>query len=161
MKTTKLINSLFLLGFTIILSTSVFAQEKPSSEKTKACCTEKTAKHVCTDECKTIGCDAVKAKEAKVAMDAKHVCTDECKTIGCDAVKAKEAKARMDAKHVCTDECKTKGCDFVKAKEAKAALDLNKDGLIYECPMKCEAASDEPGNCSKCGMKLKKVSVKS
>ena len=37
-------------------------------------------------------------------------------------------------------------------------IDKNNDGFIYECPMKCEA-SDKPGECSKCGMKLEKVSV--
>jgi hypothetical protein len=37
-------------------------------------------------------------------------------------------------------------------------IDKNNDGVIYQCPMKCEA-SDEAGECSKCGMKLKEVSV--
>lgn len=27
----------------------------------------------------------------------------------------------------------------------------------YECPMKCEPASDKQGKCSKCGMDLKKI----
>jgi Heavy metal binding domain len=38
-------------------------------------------------------------------------------------------------------------------------IDKNNDGIIYECPMKCEAATDMPGECSKCGMKLAKISV--
>lgn len=38
-------------------------------------------------------------------------------------------------------------------------MDKNNDGVIYECPMKCEAPSDEPGECSKCGMTLKEISV--
>ncbi len=133
MKKTNLINSLFVVALAILFSTSVFAQEKPSTEKSKECCSSKTAKHVCTDECKTAGCDVVKAKEAKACADA--------------------------AKHVCTDECKTAGCDVVKTKEARAALDVNNDGYIYECSMKCDA-SDNAGECSKCGMDLKKVSVK-
>ena len=100
-----------------------------------------------------------------MSATVEHECTDECKTHGCDYVKAKEAKAEMKSntkapKHVCTDECHEKGCDFVKAKEVRAALDINNDGLIYECPMKCES-SDHAGECSKCGMELKKVSVKS
>ena len=132
MKKTNLINSLFAVAFALLLSTSVFAQEKPSTEKSKECCSSKTAKHVCTDECKTAGCDAVKANEAKACEETKHVCTDECHD---------------------------KGCDEVKANEARAALDLNKDGYIYECSMKCET-SDNAGECSKCGMDLKKVSVK-
>jgi PBP1b-binding outer membrane lipoprotein LpoB len=27
----------------------------------------------------------------------------------------------------------------------------------YECPMKCEPATDKPGKCGKCGMDLKEV----
>jgi len=158
MRKANLINPLFAIVFAILLSTSVFAQEKPSTEEAKKCCADKTAKHVCTEECKTSGCDAVKANEAKACKDTKHVCTAECKTSGCDAVKANEAKACEDKKHVCTDECHDKGCDEVKANEAKAALDLNKDGYVYECSMKCET-SDNAGDCSKCGMELKKVSV--
>ncbi len=42
-----------------------------------------------------------------------------------------------------------------KMKEMKK-IDKNKDGVVYECPMKCEAPKDEPGECSKCGMELKK-----
>ena len=82
-------------------------------------------------------------------------------TKGCDYVKAQEAKTAKTAtvKHTCTAECHDKGCDFVKAKEARAALDVNSDGYIYECSMKCDA-SDHAGECSKCGMELKKVSVK-
>jgi len=36
--------------------------------------------------------------------------------------------------------------------------DKNNDGVIYQCPMKCEA-SDKAGECSKCGMKLAEISV--
>ncbi len=39
-------------------------------------------------------------------------------------------------------------------------IDKNKDGYVYECPMKCEAPKDVPGECSKCGMTLKKISIK-
>jgi hypothetical protein len=141
MKKVKLINSIFALAFALLLSTSVFAQDKPMK------------KHPA--ECKCESC-------ATMSQAVEHQCTDECKEHGCDFVKAKEMKAANSkaVKHVCTDECKTKGCDFVKANEARAALDLNHDGSIYECPMKCEA-SDHEGECSKCGMELKKVSVKS
>lgn len=38
-------------------------------------------------------------------------------------------------------------------------IDKNNDGIIYECPMKCEAPTDKPGSCSKCGMTLKEISV--
>jgi len=40
------------------------------------------------------------------------------------------------------------------------SIDKNNDGVIYECPMKCEAPSDKPGECSKCGMALKEISIK-
>ena len=39
------------------------------------------------------------------------------------------------------------------------SIDKNKDGKIFECPMKCEAGKDAAGECSKCGMKLKEVSI--
>ena len=128
----KLINSLFAVAFLVVLSTTVFAQEKPAHKHDKV-----------------------------MVEDVKHDCTGECMDKECDS---EEAKASMEAnattvEHVCTAECKTKGCDYVKAQEARAALDKNKDGYIYECPMKCEA-TDAAGECSKCGMKLKKTSVK-
>ena len=40
------------------------------------------------------------------------------------------------------------------------SVDKNNDGVVYACPMKCEPAQDEEGECSKCGMKLKEVSLK-
>lgn len=38
-------------------------------------------------------------------------------------------------------------------------VDTNKDGFVYQCPMKCEEPSDKEGDCTKCGMKLSKISV--
>lgn len=38
-------------------------------------------------------------------------------------------------------------------------IDKNKDGYVYQCPMKCEVPKDKEGECSKCGMNLKKTSV--
>ncbi len=119
MKDIKIAKSVTLLIFMLLLSASLTmaqdaAVKQVKKDMKKACCTTdmaKTAKHVCTDECKTLGCDVVKAKEAKaMMMSSKHVCTDECKTLGCDVVKAKEAKANMKMKkHICTDKCKN-GC---------------------------------------------------
>ena len=40
------------------------------------------------------------------------------------------------------------------------SIDKNKDGKVFQCPMKCEAPQDESGQCSKCGMNLKEISVK-
>jgi len=127
----KLINSLFAVAFIVVLSTTVFAQGKPAHKHDKAM----AENHECSEGCMDKSC-GVKGEEATTKMEA-----------GTSAVK-----------HVCTEECKTKGCDYVKAKEARAALDKNHDGYIYECEMKCEA-SDKAGECSKCGMPLKKVSV--
>ena len=112
MKNINIAKSFTLFVFLLLLSASFTIAQEAAVKKVKkdACCTTgdvKTAKHVCTDECKTLGCDIVKAKEAKAAL-TKHVCTDECKTLGCDVVKVKEAKARLN-KHTCTDACKN-GC---------------------------------------------------
>lgn len=38
-------------------------------------------------------------------------------------------------------------------------FDINKDGIVYQCPMKCEEPADKEGDCTKCGMKLSKISV--
>ena len=154
MKTINIIKVMAIVALTIFVSTSIIAQDKPSEpaksmekhECTDACKTEgcaaagtKTAnaEHKCTDECHEIGCAAVDAKAVK-ASSSNHACTTECKTEGCAAAKTKTAK------HVCTDECKTDGCTAAKA------------GVSYECPMKCEPASSEAGECSKCGMELEK-----
>lgn len=37
--------------------------------------------------------------------------------------------------------------------------DMNDDGMVYQCPMDWEVLSDEAGECPKCGMKLKEVTV--
>jgi len=39
-------------------------------------------------------------------------------------------------------------------------MDKNMDGYVYQCTMCKDQISDEAGKCSKCGMDLKKVSVK-
>ena len=38
-------------------------------------------------------------------------------------------------------------------------IDKNQDGKVYQCSMCSDQISDKPGECSKCGMKLSKVSV--
>jgi uncharacterized protein with PIN domain len=38
-------------------------------------------------------------------------------------------------------------------------IDKNKDGSLFQCSMNPDQMSDEPGDCSKCGMKLSKVSI--
>ncbi len=155
MKVTNIIKTTAIVVLSILLSTSMFAQEKPEAKPEKKECETKHEKKCCAD------------KSEKECKTKKHVCTDECKTAGCDAVKAKECKDKKEKKcktkkHVCTDECKTAGCDAVKAKECKdkkdkeCKKDKGTDGVKYECPMKCEPASDKPGECSKCGMELKK-----
>lgn len=141
MKLVNLTKTVTLIFFVMILSTALFAQEKPAKEtkaKVDSCCAHDSS-HVCNDECKTEGCAAVKAKESK---KVKHTCTDECSKVGCAAAKAKVAKTG-------DKDCKTKGCESKKCETAKTAK--------YECPMKCEPASDKEGKCSECGMDLKKV----
>ena len=39
------------------------------------------------------------------------------------------------------------------------AFDKNNDGKVYQCPMDFDVLSDNPGECSKCGMKLTEVSL--
>jgi hypothetical protein len=39
------------------------------------------------------------------------------------------------------------------------SLDQDKDGNLYQCEMDYDVISDKPGNCPKCGMELKKVSI--
>ena len=139
MNATKLITKLTIILFALVLSSSVFAQDKPKKEACKddckmECCS-KEAKHVCNDDCKANGCTA-KVDKPCCSKEAKHVCNDECKANGCTATISK------DSKHVCNDECTANGCTAMK--------------VSYECPMKCEPASDKPGECSKCGMELKK-----
>ena len=61
------------------------------------------------------------------------------------------------------DNKKDMTCDVVKSTETNAlkGVDIQKKGskksAIYACPMHSEVTSDKPGNCPKCGMKLKKI----
>ncbi len=124
MKVTNITKTIMMVALTLLLSTSIFAQDKPA--KKDECCST-VAKHECTSECKTIGCDAVKAKQANVEIK-KHQCTDECHTIGCAAVDAKTAKANS-IKHVCNDDCKTNGCSAAKmSKKEHKCTEACKDG---------------------------------
>ncbi|NOX17776.1 MAG: hypothetical protein GXO87_05780 [Chlorobi bacterium] len=41
------------------------------------------------------------------------------------------------------------------------SIDKNKDGKVYQCPMDKDQISDKAGDCPKCGMKMKEVSVES
>lgn len=120
---------LFVLLFSASFTLAQDATKKDCETSKEECCSSsevKTAEHKCTDECKTAGCDVVKAKEAK--LSSTHVCTDASKTVGCDAVKTSENK--MSIKHVCKDECKTAGCDAVKAAESKLSSN-------HECSDEC------------------------
>jgi len=38
-------------------------------------------------------------------------------------------------------------------------VDKNKDGKVYQCPMCADQIADDPGECSKCGMDLKEISL--
>ena len=134
----NIINLFIVMIFALILSSSLFAQEKPM----------KTHSEKSTDE--------ISSSDAKAD---KHNCTDECAENCCSHHSEVKTANTDESRHVHTEKCKEHGCDHSKVKEARAAFDMNKDGYIYECPMKCEV-SDAPGECSKCGMQLKKVSVK-
>jgi hypothetical protein len=66
---------------------------------------------------------------------------------GASAAFAQNAPAAAPAKTVKT----TKAAKGKKAKTA--ATETAK--VMYECPMKCEPATDKAGKCGKCGMDLK------
>jgi len=55
---------------------------------------------------------------------------------------------------------RNKTAEMMQKMNKMKKIDKNKDGFVYECPMKCEAPQDTPGECSKCGMKLQKMSIK-
>lgn len=38
-------------------------------------------------------------------------------------------------------------------------VDKNKDGKVYQCPMCADQLADDPGECPKCGMDLKEISL--
>lgn len=133
MKTKNILKSTAVIVLIMLLSTTLFAQEKPAKPE-KPVKMEKPEKPAKTE--KHSKDDACCSTETKVA---KHTCTDECGKIGCAAVKEKEAKAAKISK------------ENKPEKPAKVTV------VKYECPMKCEPASDKPGKCSKCKMELKKV----
>ncbi len=41
------------------------------------------------------------------------------------------------------------------------SIDKNNDGKVFQCPMDKDQISDKEGDCPKCGMKMKEVSVES
>ena len=76
-----------------------------------------------------------------------------------------ESKKEIKAKKGCSGGCCSDRTEMVESKDHSSIINLrsadkNKDGVVYECPMKCELAQDKEGECSKCGMKLKEVSLK-
>ncbi len=80
-----------------------------------------------------------------------------------EEVKASKSEKKCSAGCCSTKEAgtemKMEGMEHKEMSE-HMSIDKNKDGKIFECPMKCEAAKDKPGECSKCGMNLKEVSIK-
>jgi hypothetical protein len=55
----------------------------------------------------------------------------------------------------CGDDCCKKPATST---EQQAAPTTNSTAAtMYECPMKCEPATDKAGKCGKCGMDLKEV----
>jgi len=70
---------------------------------------------------------------------------------------------KMDKKMSC---CSDKSsCDVDSSKMHNAhdmdlkSMDKNKDGKLFQCSMCKDQISDEAGECPKCGMKLKEVSI--
>ncbi len=102
---------------------------------------------------------------SKCGMNLKKTSVDKAKN---DMMKEHSKMMEKDKKSNCGDSKNASSCGDKKVgtnnsnkdSVGVAEIDKNKDGYVYECPMKCEPASDKPGECSKCGMKLKKVSAK-
>lgn len=40
-----------------------------------------------------------------------------------------------------------------------AAIDINKDGMLFECPMDWNVIDDKPNSCPTCGMDLEEFTV--
>ena len=181
----NIVKIISLLIFTILLTVgSSFAQEevKPNKSEKKCsagCC---SAKEVGT-EMKMEGMDHGKMSnhmsidknkdgkifECPMKCEAGKDEAGECSKCGMNlkevSVKDSEHKHRNKA-HKMMDHSKMdhskmmKGEMIHKEMSENHSIDKNKDGKIFECPMKCEAGKDTPGECSKCGMKLKEVSIK-
>ena len=78
-------------------------------------------------------------------------------------ISAQENQQETKSKKSCGGECCSvkSDSDSVNHSAMKKLMsaDRNNDGKVFECPMKCEAPEDQAGECSKCGMKLKEVSI--
>lgn len=102
---------------------------------------------------------------SKCGMNLKEISVDKANK---EMMKAHSNMMKKDKKADCGENNEAPCCGDKKIKSndsnnnvmGATEIDKNKDGYVYECPMKCEPASDKPGECSKCGMNLKKVSVK-
>jgi hypothetical protein len=78
---------------------------------------------------------------------------------------AQESRKESKTKKGCGGGCCSNKTEMAESDDHSSMMklksaDKNNDGVVYECPMKCEPAQDEEGECSKCGMKLKEVSLK-
>lgn len=102
---------------------------------------------------------------SKCGMTLKKISVDKANK---EMMKAHSNMMKKDKKADCGDDNNAATCCGDKKIKTNgtnsnaigaAEIDKNKDGYVYECPMKCEPASDKPGECSKCGMNLKKVKV--
>ncbi len=102
---------------------------------------------------------------SKCGMDLKEISVDKTSN---DMMKAHSKVMKKEKKADCSENNSSPCCGDKKIENngadkntiGTAKTDKNNDGYVYECPMKCEPASDKPGECSKCGMDLKKVSMK-
>ena len=176
----NLIKIISLTIFTILLTFgSAFAQDDTKSSKSEkkcsgTCCSSKEADstmnkkemrdHHLIDKNKDgkifecpMKCEAGKdiaGECSKCGMNLKEISINDMK-------EKKNHKEHKMMDHSKMDHSKMmKGEMDHKEMSDHHSIDKNKDGKIFECPMKCEAGKDAPGECSKCGMKLKEVSIK-
>jgi hypothetical protein len=107
-----------------------------------------------------------KCKEKMSDMKDQHMDMDKCK----------EKMSDMKDQHMDMDSCKQKMNDMkdhktkIDSKKSNdsiirigevdlKAIDINKDGKVYQDQMDWNVISDEPGNCPKCNMTLKEVTL--
>jgi Cu(I)/Ag(I) efflux system membrane fusion protein len=88
----------------------------------------------------------------------------ECSECGMDLKKVSIKDAEKKLGHKNHDMMNNKIMDHTstnaKSNIDVSSIDKNKDGKVFQCPMKCELPQDKPGECSKCGMDLKEISTK-
>lgn len=92
----------------------------------------------------TMAAMAMVAVMASCGGNAGNKCEQNCDSTKC------EQKAACDSSACAENKCGEATAEAATSEASTEAVDLSKK---YVCPARCES-SDEPGQCSKCGMDL-------